>query len=120
MRQVRAVRAALPETRVAVMLLFPRSKDKGELTPWREVDVVNEMLWEALRGTPHVTIVDCTKPFLADGLVDASLLPDGLHPNGAGAVAWATCLAKVTRRYLAPLPAPPAAPGSLLDLSSVV
>ena len=113
------MRAALPETRVAVMLLFPRSKDKGDLTPWREVDVVNEMLWEALRGTPHVTIVDCTKPFLADGAVNGAMLPDGLHPNGAGAAAWAKCLGKVTRRYLPPLPSPPAS-ASLLDLSSVV
>ena len=115
--QVRAVRERLPDTRVAVQLLFPRSKDKGDYVPWHDVDVVNELLWEALRGLPHVSIVDCTKPFLRDGLVDAALMPDGLHPNGAGAEVWARCLSKVTRRYLPPLP-DTATP--MMDLGSVV
>ncbi len=98
------MRQVLPETRVAVMLLFPRSKDKGDFTPWHDVDVVNEMLWEALRGTPGVSIVDCTRPFISEGVIDAALMPDGLHPNGAGAEAWAQCLRKVTKRFLPPLP----------------
>jgi lysophospholipase L1-like esterase len=115
---VRSVREKLPGSRVAVQLLLPRSKDRGDFTPWHDVDVVNEMLWEALRGTPGVSIVDCTKPFLKDGLVDEALMPDGLHPNADGVRAWAKCLNKVFKRFLDPLPGGPTSPIAL-DLGAV-
>lgn len=98
---VRSVREALPKTHVAVMLIFPRAKDvKVDAAPWAAVDVVNELLWEALRGFPRVSVVDCTRPFIKDGAIDLSLLPDGLHPNGKGAEAWAKCLKRQMNRYL--------------------
>ena len=97
---VRAVKEKLPNTHVALMLLFPRPKDKGDQTPWKEVDVVNELLQERVRGSPKVSVVDCTRPFLKDGLVDTSKLPDGIHPNGEGARAWAKCLNRVMNKYL--------------------
>jgi len=94
------VRELLPKTHVALLLLFPRPKDKGDDTPWNQVDVVNELLWEAVRGTPGVSVVSCTRPFMKDGLVDLALLPDGIHPNGKGAEAIAGCLRKQFSRYL--------------------
>ena len=97
---VRAVKEKLPNTHVALMLLFPRPKDKGDQTPWKEVDVVNELLQERVRGSPKVSVVDCTRPFLKDGLVDTSKLPDGIHPNGEGARAWAKCLNRAMNKYL--------------------
>ncbi len=94
------MREQLPKTHVALMLLFPRPKDKGDDAPWHEVDVVNELLQEQVRGTPGVSVIDCTRPFMKDGLVDATKLPDGIHPNGEGAKAWAKCLNRVMNRYL--------------------
>jgi lysophospholipase L1-like esterase len=97
---VRAVKEKLPHTHVALMTLFPRPKDHGDTTPWKEVDVVNELLQERVRGTPKVSLVDCTRRFLKDGQVDTDKLPDGLHPNGEGAKAWAQCLNRVMNKYL--------------------
>lgn len=98
---MRKVREELPKTHVAVMLLFPRAKDaKVDATPWALVDVVNELLWEALRGFPRVSVVDCSRPFVKDGAVDLALMPDGLHPNGKGVEAWAKCLGRQMSRYL--------------------
>jgi lysophospholipase L1-like esterase len=97
---VRSVREKLPGTHVALTLLFPRPKDKGTDLPWKEIDVVNELLQEQVRGTPGVSIIDCTRPFLVDGKVDLSKLPDGVHPNGKGAEAWGKCLQRVMNRYL--------------------
>ena len=97
---IRSVKEELPYTHVALMLLFPRPKDKGDATPWKEVDVVNELLQERVRGTPRVSIIDCTRPFLKDGAVDTDKLPDGIHPNGEGARAWAKCLNRVMKKYL--------------------
>ena len=98
--QVRSVRELLPKTHVALLLLFPRPKDKGNDTPWNQVDVVNELLWESVRGTPGVSVISCTRPFMKDGLVNLELLPDGIHPNGAGVEAIAGCLSKQFSRYL--------------------
>jgi lysophospholipase L1-like esterase len=94
------VRQQLAQTHVALLLLFPRPKDKGDDAPWSQVDVVNELLWESLRGSPGVSVVPCTRPFMKDGMVNLELLPDGIHPNGAGEKAIAGCLKKQMNRYL--------------------
>ncbi|GAB4818371.1 hypothetical protein N2152v2_005417 [Parachlorella kessleri] len=68
------------------------------------VDAVNARLQRyAAQHAPQVLYADCTSPFLLPGpgrRLDASLAPDGCHPEGPGAVVLAGCVLRALKEAL--------------------
>ena len=68
------------------------------------VDAVNARLQRyAAEHTPQMLYADCTTPFLLPGpgrRLDASLAPDGCHPEGRGATVLAECVLRALKEAL--------------------
>jgi lysophospholipase L1-like esterase len=90
------MREAAPMTRIVLVGVLP----KGGLTnrfAWPNMwtpalDVLNERLARLADADNFVRFANCTPGFTADGHILADLLPDGIHPSGAGMDALLNCL----------------------------
>lgn len=78
----REIRAKLPQTKIVVLGILPRSPNANfKCTP----EAVNKLAEKCFAGRPHLIYRDIGKAFLnADGKLNHSLFLDGLHPNAAG------------------------------------
>lgn len=98
LRTVQLIQYKAPSTQVVLLALLPRGnhqdgfKQPGPFTA--ALDEVNAHFKEFATQDGRIHYLDCGATLLTpDGsAVDGALMPDGLHPNGAGAAALAGCL----------------------------
>lgn len=96
---VQLIRAAIPETKVLLLGIFPRGPRKGPngsfddaVARMKTIGEVNAALAKLDDGK-HVRFLDIGAKFLgADGKIPDALMPDQLHPNAAGYVIWADAM----------------------------
>jgi beta-glucosidase len=82
---VQMIRTKLPETKVLLMALYPRS---GEAN-MEKINQINSAL-ARLEDTKMIRFLNINSKLVdADGNVNRELLPDGLHLNEAGYKIWA-------------------------------
>jgi lysophospholipase L1-like esterase len=98
------MRKGISNTHVIVMALLPRGTNSGTFLPVRYNDHrwpstytaalrgVNARLRDASRRDPKLHYLDCGSRFLKGKTIDASLMPDALHPNAAGHRVLAACM----------------------------
>ena len=83
--------ARVPGATVLVCGLLPRGAANDPLRA--KAAAVNALLQRALAENPSLRYVAPPDGFItADGTLDATLLPDGLHPAAAGYALWSTAL----------------------------
>ena len=84
---VRRLREKLPETKILLLAVFPRSEKPN---PAREqITAVNEKI-ASLSDGKMITYLDISKPFLNDdGTISREIMPDFLHLSSKGYRIWA-------------------------------
>ncbi len=84
---VETVHAKLPNTKVLLLGVFPRSNKDS---PYRQaVTAINDIISKFDDGS-KTRYLDLTSKFLdANGEIPKDIMPDGLHPNAAGYEIWA-------------------------------
>jgi lysophospholipase L1-like esterase len=88
---VKELRARLPETKVLVLAIWPRS-EKDDAVRAQIVEVNAQVA--KLDDGKQVRFLDLGPRFLeADGSLRKDLLPDMLHPNAKGYQVWAEAMA---------------------------
>ena len=104
---VELLRERLPESKILVLRIFPRSNvyldsDGNERGSAKNRAATNRRAGElasALADDEHVFFLDVNHVFLRpDGSIDPSLMPDELHPSPAGARAWAEAMEPLLAR----------------------
>jgi len=96
---VRLIRAAIPDTQVLLLGIFPRGPRKNSngtpddaVVRTRTIKEVNAELAKLADGQ-HVRFLDLGAKFLgADGKIPNEIMPDQLHPNAAGYQIWADAM----------------------------
>ncbi len=92
------LRAALPETRVLLLAIFPRT-DVGEEYQTRIQEAT--ALFAGSSADPMVTFLDINQVFLdREGILDEATMPDLLHPNLRGYELWAHAVEPTIARLL--------------------
>jgi len=85
---VETIRTKLPNTRVLLLAIFPRS----DAVLQKKIDEINKELAQLDDGKT-VRYFDIGKKFLdADGNIPKDIMPDGLHPNAKGYEIWAEAM----------------------------
>ena len=101
------LRERLPETKIIVLRIFPRSNvyldsdgnQRGSAKKRAETNRLAGELVSALADGEHVFFLDVNHVFLRpDGSIDPALMPDMLHPSPAGAKAWAAAMEPLLSR----------------------
>ncbi len=88
---VAAVHAKLPEAKILLLGIFPRSAKPHDDVRVK-IKEVNDVL-SKLDGKDNVKYLDIGAKFLeADGTLPKSIMPDALHPNAKGYVIWAEAI----------------------------
>ena len=88
---VAAVHAKLPETKILLLGIFPRSMSPNDNARVK-IKQVNDVL-SKLDGKDNVKYLDIGEKFLeSDGTLPKSIMPDALHPNAKGYVIWAEAI----------------------------
>lgn len=106
---VAKLRAKLPETKVVLLAIFPRSENPG--TQRGKVLQVNQLL-QRLGDNRNVFFVDFGYKFLNDqGLIPRELMPDYLHLSPAGYALWAESIEGLLAQLLGESPVSAAAAG---------
>lgn len=93
------IRAAIPQTKVLVLGIFPRGPRKGPnntqddaVQRMQTIKAVNAQLAKLDDGK-NVRFLDIGAKFLgADGKIPNEIMPDQLHPNAAGYQIWADAM----------------------------
>jgi lysophospholipase L1-like esterase len=84
---MRMSRAKLPQTRILLLGVFPRSRGRGD-----KIAPINVMI-SKLDDGKMVRYLDIGDKFLdAGGKLPAEIFPDGLHPNEKGYEIWADAM----------------------------
>ncbi len=87
-----AVHAALPQAKILLLAIFPRSLKASDGVRVK-INQVNEVL-SRLDGKDNIKYLDIGAKFLdADGNLPPSIMPDALHPNAKGYTIWAEAIA---------------------------
>ncbi len=99
---VNKLRAALPETKILLLAIFPRGENfnpqRGKLTQ------INQVL-QKLDDGDHVRFLDIGHRFLAsDGMLPAAIMPDYLHLSPAGYQIWAEAIEPILTQLLGEAP----------------
>lgn len=86
---VQLLRAKLPETKVLLLAIFPRSPKATD--PFRgRIKAINAMIAKLDDGGKTVKFLDIGDKFLDnDGNLPPDIMPDALHPNPRGYQIWA-------------------------------
>ncbi len=95
---VRELRAKLPDSKVLLLAIFPRSTLDN---PQRaQIALINTVLAKLDDGK-MVRFLDIDSKFLeADGTLPESIMPDLLHPNEKGYQIWANAMAPTLNEML--------------------
>lgn len=111
---VQRIRTRHPTTKILVLRIFPRGGDAQKGFAERVfhsspqcIETCREagLLTRKLADGKHVFWADLNSLFLRpDGSIDTDRMPDLLHPNLAGAEAWANGIEPWLSRWLGPLP----------------
>jgi lysophospholipase L1-like esterase len=90
---VKLLREKLPETRIIILRSFPGCYDGPNPTSHRAIlDRASDIV-SGLADGEHIFYCDVNHVFLnIDGSIKHELMPDWLHPNPAGAKAWAQAM----------------------------
>ena len=90
-----ALRKKLPNTRILLLGIFPRSMAADH--PLRaRIKTINGIVAKLDDGGKFVKYLDIGDKFLtADGTLTTQIMPDGLHPNAAGYQIWADAVKDV-------------------------
>lgn len=93
------VRTRLPETKILLLAIFPRSASADD--PLRRVnDAVNERL-QALADQRQVFFLNLNRRFLdGEGRLSTEIMPDALHPSALGYRLWAEGMEETIRKLL--------------------
>ena len=84
---VETVRAKLPQTKILLLAIFPRSPKAADTI--RQKVVETNKLIAPLADNKMIFFMDISDKFLdADGNLKPELMPDFLHPNAAGYQLW--------------------------------
>lgn len=95
-----AIHAKLPETRILLLALFPRSDIKLGRVPSEVTEAANALLPQ-IAQRDYVDFLDLRQALLeADGTLSAQVMPDGLHPSEEGYRRWAEALLPHARQGL--------------------
>ncbi len=107
---VELIRQRHPRTKILVLRIFPRGGDGEQGVAARvfhgspqcvETCRVAGLLTAGLADGKHVFWLDVGKTFLrGDGTINTDLMPDLLHPNLAGAEAWAQAMEPTVARLM--------------------
>lgn len=98
---VKLLREELPEAKILVLRIFPRSNvyqkpdgsERGSVQKRSATNLRAGELTASLADGEHVFYLDINSIFLRpDGSIDPQLMPDLLHPSPAGALAWARAM----------------------------
>ncbi|MBT8044525.1 MAG: HEAT repeat domain-containing protein, partial [Verrucomicrobiae bacterium] len=114
---LKEIHAKLPESKILLMPIFPRGdtpQDKGRVRN----EAINKIL-KTYVDNKTVNWLDISDVFLDEnGILDRSLMPDGLHPNLEGYWVWAKAMESTIAKFLGdepkvvekPLPKPKPVP----------
>ena len=115
------IRQRHPSTKILVLRIFPRGGDDQQGVAARVihgskqcVETVREagLLTKKLADGKHVFWLDVNSIFLRpDGTINIDLMPDLLHPNLAGAEAWAQAIEPTLARLMGDRPIEDSKPG---------
>ncbi len=95
---VARLRAALPEMRILLLSIFPRT-DVGEDIQAKLREASES--FAAAASDPMVTFLDINRVFLgSDGILSKEIMPDLLHPNLRGYELWAHAVEPTIARLL--------------------
>lgn len=84
---VETVRAKLPQAKVLLLSVFPRSRSKDDVLA-QKVCAINAII-KNLGNAKNITYLDIHDKFLGpDGNVNPEIMPDFLHPNDQGYQVW--------------------------------
>jgi lysophospholipase L1-like esterase len=93
----------------------PKTKKEGaqplDLRSWRHISRINQRLQCHVQKLKGVEFFDATNLFLTNGsessainagssMLNTNLMPDGLHPNGAGSLVWGKEIVNTLLRLL--------------------
>jgi len=107
------INAAMPGAHVLLNAVMPRASRYKELDSEPDsfydqpslfseaIHIINVALRDSAEALPWVTYLDCASEFLSKDkkVIDKALMPDGLHPSGAGAAKWAECMMPVIKTH---------------------
>ena len=105
---VRLLRHRLPETKIILHRIFPRSNvykkpdgtERGSVTQRAATNKKASDLCAALADDEHVFFLDVNSLFLReDGSIDPVLMPDLLHPSPEGAEKWIQAMTPLLDRF---------------------
>ncbi|MEC7725322.1 MAG: GDSL-type esterase/lipase family protein [Planctomycetota bacterium] len=89
----RKLHATYPETKIMVLGVFPRRRDKDHAHR-KEIDELNSYLPALLRDVDNATFKDIGSAFLDDkGRLSKEMMPDTTHPSARGHEIWAEAIA---------------------------
>ena len=89
----------LPDTKVLLLAIFPRGETPSD--PMRVNNAQANRLLAGLAADPGVEFADFNKAFLAgNGVLEKTIMPDLLHPDGTGYEIWARQLQPWIDKYL--------------------
>jgi beta-glucosidase len=90
---VARLREKLPQTKILLLAIFPRSDRAMENDAMKEkIDTVNKSI-ATLADNNNVYFLDINSKFLdADGKIPDDVMPDHLHPNTKGYEIWAEAI----------------------------
>ncbi len=94
------MKARLPNTKILLLAVFPRDAKPDSFA--RQLNVAVNQQLKKTSFDKNVTYLDINDKFLtADGALEASIMPDFLHPNAAGYQIWATAMAPMLESLMA-------------------
>ena len=89
---VKAIHEKLPNTKILLLAVFPRSPSAKEPVRHKLQEVNDDI--SQLNGHDNVTYLDIGPKFLEpDGALSKDIMPDYLHPNEKGYEIWAEAIA---------------------------
>jgi platelet-activating factor acetylhydrolase IB subunit beta/gamma len=96
---VSIIKEKLPNTKIILLGIFPRSDDEKKLNYMKSIKKINNRLKNEYRFS-RISFYDVGKKiFLDRGQIDTNLLEDGIHPNRRGYQKLGPYLEKMIVRY---------------------
>jgi len=87
------LREKLPETKILLLAIFPRSDKPAENDQMKDKASKANEIAASLADDKMVYFMDINSKFLdADGNIPADIMPDHLHPNAKGYEIWAEAI----------------------------